>query len=131
MLGAVLDWLGLEGLADGLGSLGPPVIGLALATGLFYALAKIGLGRWHDWDRRERRATHPEEPSQPDRSVAFAEALLLFGGLIGLVLAAFGAALAAGLVVILGAVAGLLVWIRRPFRSAGFPASNTPRQDRP
>jgi hypothetical protein len=131
VLGAVLDTLGLGAVADGLGSLGPPVVGLALAIGLFYALAKVGLGRWHDWDRRERRATHPEEPSQPDRSLAFAQALLLFGGLIGLTLAAFGAAVAAFLIIVLGAVAGLLVWIRRPFRMAGIAASDAPRQDRP
>jgi hypothetical protein len=116
VLGAVLDWLGLAALADGLGGLGPPLVGLGLVIGLFYALTKIGLGRWHDWDGRERRAAHPEVPSQPDRSVAGAQALLLVGGLIGLILADFGAALAAGLVIVLGAVAGLLVWARRPFR---------------
>ena len=116
VVGAGLDWLGLEALADGLGGLGPALVGLALAIGLFYALAKVGLGRWHDWDRRERRATHPEIPTQPDRSIAGAQVLLLVGGLIGLILAEFGAAAAAGLVILLGMVAGTLVWVRRPFR---------------
>jgi hypothetical protein len=116
VIGAVLDWLGLAGFADGLASLGPPIVGLALLLGLFYALVKVGLGRWHDWDRRERRATHPEVPSQPDRSIAGAQALLLLGGLIGLVLASLGAGAAASLAIVLGATAGLLVWTRHPFR---------------
>jgi hypothetical protein len=117
VVGAMLDGLGLGGLAEALASLGPVVLGLALTAGLFYALAKIGLARWHDWDHRERRAMHPETPTLPDRSIAGAQAMLLTGGLVGLVLSAFGAGPAAALVVILGAAAGLLVWVRRPFRS--------------
>jgi hypothetical protein len=114
-LGAVLDWLPLGALADVLGSLGPVVLGLAVTVGLFYALAKVGLARWHDWDRRERRAMHPETPTLPDRSVAGGQAMLLVGGLLGLVFAAFGWGPASALVIVLGAAAGLLVW-GRPFR---------------
>jgi hypothetical protein len=117
VVGGVLDWLGLGGLADALASLGPVVLGLALTAGLFYALAKVGLGRWHDWDRRERRAMHPETPMLPDRSIAGAQAMLLVGGVLGLVLASFGFGPAAALVIVLGAAAGLVVWARRPFRS--------------
>jgi hypothetical protein len=116
VIGAILDWLPLGDLPDLLASLGPVVLGLALAIGLFYALAKIGVARWHDWDHRERRAMHPETPTLPDRSVAGAQAMLLVGGLIGLILAVFGAAVAAGLAMVLGAAAGLVVWARRPFR---------------
>ncbi len=115
-IGAVLDWLPLGDVGDILASLGPVLLGLAVSIGLFYALAKIGLARWHDWDRRERRAMLPETPTLPDRSVAGAQAMLVVGGLIGLILAVFGAALAAGLVIVLGAAAGLIVWARRPFR---------------
>ena len=68
VVGTFLEALGLEALVDALGSLGPVVLGLALTVGLFYAVAKVGLGRWHDWDRRERRAMHPETPTLPDRS---------------------------------------------------------------
>jgi hypothetical protein len=116
VVGAVLDWLPLGGLADALASVGPVLLGLALTVVLFYALAKVGLGRWHDWDRRERRAMHPETPTLPDRSIAGAQAMLLIGGVLGLVFAAFGWAVVAALVIVLGAAAGLIVWARRPFR---------------
>lgn len=116
VVGAVLDWLPLGGLAGALASVGPVLLGLALNVILFYALAKVGIGRWHDWDRRERRAMHPETPTLPDRSIAGAQAMVLIGGVLGLVFAAFGWALAAALVIVLGAAAGLIVWARRPFR---------------
>jgi hypothetical protein len=122
VIGAVLDWLGLDGVANVLASLGPPVVGLALLFGLFYALVKVGLGRWHDWDRRERRATHPELPTQPDRSIAGAQALAVLGGLLGLVVACFGSGPAAAVSIALGGVAGRLVWLRRPFRATPPPA---------
>jgi hypothetical protein len=127
VLGAVLDVLGLGGLADRLASLGPPLVGLALAIGLFYALVKVGLGRWHDWDQRERRATHPEIPTLPDRSVAGAQAMLLLGGLIGLVVAMFGMAQATGLVILLGAAAGAVVWSRHALRPP--PVATSERSD--
>ena len=91
------------------------------AVGLFYALAKVGIGRWHDWDRRERRAMHPETPQLPDRSKAGAQAMLLLGGLLALVFAAFGWAPAAAIAIVLGTAAGLIVWARRPFASDGRP----------
>ena len=116
VVGAVLDWLPLGGLAEVIGSLGPVVLGLALTVALFFAMVKIGLGRWHDWDRRERRAMHPETPTLPDRSIAGAQAMLLVSGVLGLVFATFGWAPAAALVIVLGAAAGLIVWARRPFR---------------
>jgi hypothetical protein len=117
VVGAVLDGLQLGGLADALASLGPVVLGVAVTAGLFFSLARVGTARWHDWDQRERRAMHPETPTLPDRSIAGAQAMLLIGGLVGLVLAVFGAGQAAGLVIVLGAAAGLLVWARRPFRN--------------
>jgi hypothetical protein len=59
---------------------------------------------------------HPETPTLPDRSIAGAQAMLLIGGVLGLVFAAFGWAVAAALVIVLGAAAGLIIWARRPFR---------------
>ncbi len=116
VVGTVLDWLPLGDVADALGSLGPVVLGLGLTVALFFALAKVGLGRWHDWDRRERRAMHPEKPTLPDRSIAGAQAMLLVGGALGLVFATLGWGPAAAVVIVLGATAGLIVWARRPFR---------------
>jgi hypothetical protein len=119
--GALLSTIGLGDLAEGLATLGPPLLALALVVVLFYALANVGRGRWHDWDRRERRAMHPETPSLPDRSRAKGQAFLLVAGLVALVLATFGAGPAAALVIVLGATAGLLIWrgmtFRRPIAS--------------
>jgi hypothetical protein len=117
VVGAVLDWLPLGDTADVLGSLGPVILGVATTIALFFALAKIGLGRWHDWDRRERRAMHPERPTLPDRSIAGAQAMSLVSGVLALVFAVFGWGPATALVIVLGAAAGLIVWARRPFRS--------------
>jgi hypothetical protein len=116
VVGAVLGWLPFGDVADVIGSLGPVVLGLALTVVLFFAMAKVGTGRWHDWDRRERRAMHPETPALPDRSIAGAQVMLLVGGVLGLVFATFGWGPAAALVVVLGGAAGLIVWARRPFR---------------
>jgi hypothetical protein len=113
--GALLSTIGLGDIAQGLATLGPPLLAIALVVALFYALANIGRGRWHDWDRRERRAMHPEAPSLPDRSRAIGQAFLLVAGLAGLVLATFGAGPAAAVVIVLGAAAGLLIWLGRPF----------------
>ena len=121
VVGALLGFLGLGALAERLASLGPVLLGLAVTVGLFFALAKVGLGRWHDWDRRERRAMHPETPALPDRSKAGAQAMALVGGLLALEFAVFGWAPAAGIVIVLGAAAGLIVWARRPFASDGRP----------
>jgi uncharacterized membrane protein len=124
LVGAVLDALPLGDLADRLASVGPVVLGLGLVVGLFYALATVGQGRWHDWDRRERKAMLPETPDLPDRSMAIAQALLLVGGVIGLVLAAFGLGPPAGLAIALGAAAGLIVWARQP--EEGRPKAGPP-----
>lgn len=116
VIGALLGWVELDELADGLASLGPPIVGLALLIGLYYVLVKVGLGRWHDWDRRERRATHPEVPTQPDRSAAAGQALALLGGLLGLVVATLGWGPAAAVCIALGGVAGALAWAGHAFR---------------
>jgi hypothetical protein len=121
VVGGLLEAVGLGRVAEVLASLGPVLLGLAVTVGLFYALAKVGLGRWHDWDRRERRAMLPEIPILRDRSIAGAQAMLLVGGLLSLVFAAFGWAPAAALVMVLGAAAGLIIWARRPFGSAERP----------
>lgn len=113
LVGGTLDWLGLAPLADGLGSFGPVILAIALAIVSFHALAKVGTARWHDWDRRERRAMHPEAPVLPDRSRASGEALLLVGGLLGLVAASLGSGPAAALAILVAAAAGIVVRSRR------------------
>ena len=68
------------------------LLGVALVVGLYYVVAKLGTGRWHDWDRRERRAMHREDPVLPDRSRALAQAMLLVSGLVAVALAGLGLA---------------------------------------
>jgi hypothetical protein len=117
-VGAVLTTLGLGGFASWLATLGPPLLGAGLLAALAYALVKIGVGRWAAWDRRERPPMHPEVPMLPPRDGAASEALLLIGGVGGFTLATFGLGLAAGVVIVLGAAAGILVRIARPFARA-------------
>jgi hypothetical protein len=136
IVGGVLEWVGLGALADGLGDLGPVVLAIGFAVALFFALAKVGLGRWHDWDERERRAMHPETPVLPDRSLALGQALVLVGGVVGLVFASFGLGAAAALVIVLAGAAGLVVWVQRPFAetpldAAGGAAGGTAANERP
>jgi hypothetical protein len=117
IVGTVLGGMGSADVARGIGSLGPAGLGLAVVVGLFALLVRIGLARWHDWDRRERRAMQPEIPVLPDRSATSGEALLLVGGLLGLVAASLGLAAASATSILLGAAAGVLVQVRRTARS--------------
>jgi hypothetical protein len=119
IVGALLSTIGLTNVGRGLATLGPPLLALALLVGAFYALAKVGTARWHDWDQRERRAMHPETPTLPDRSRATGQAFLLLAGVAGLILAAFGAGPQAAVVIVLGAIAGLLIWFGGPARRRG------------
>ena len=123
--GSLLGVVGLGDAAIAVAGVGPPLLAVAVLLVLFFALAKVGIGRWHDWDRRERRAMHPEQPKLPDRSRAAGEALLLLAGLAALILATLGAGPPAAIVIVLGAVAGLLIWAGRPFRP---PESDEPNE---
>ncbi len=114
--GTLLGVIGLGEAGIALSGLGPPLLAVALLLVLFFAMAKVGIGRWHDWDRRERRAMHPEQPKLPDRSRAAGDTLLLLAGLAGLILATLGAGPPAAIVILLGAVANLLIRAGRPFR---------------
>ena len=126
VIGAVLEWLQVGPFAEWLASLGPVTIGLALTVALFYAMAKVGTARWHDWDRRERRATHTEIPTEPDRSAAGGQALLLLGGLFGVWAASFGSVPATAICLALGAIAGGMAWARHAFRTSRPDAGTTP-----
>jgi hypothetical protein len=134
IVGAMAASVGLDPIAAGLASLGRPLLAMALVILLFYVLVKAGVGRWHDWDLRERRAMHPESPILPDRSRAAAQALLLVGGLAGLVAACLDAGAAAAILIVLGAASGLFVWAVRPFRPDADdlgPVAGTRRTDGP
>jgi hypothetical protein len=115
LIQAMADVVGLGGITEAIAALGPPLLAVAFTVLLFFALAKIGNWRWHDWDRRERRAMLSETPRLPDRSKPAAQSIALIGGLIGTVFAAFGFALPALLAVAFAAVMGAVVWAARPF----------------
>jgi hypothetical protein len=129
VIGAAAATVGLSGLAESLAGLGPVVLGVALVVGLYYVVAKLGTGRWHDWDRRERRAMHREDPVLPDRSRALAQAMLLVSGLVAVALAALDFGPAAWIVLVLGTAAGLVIWWRRPFRGPSAPPSTARQPD--
>ncbi len=118
LIGAMADAIGLEGLADRLASLGSPLLGLGFVVLLFYAMARIGAWRWHDWDRRERADMLPETPRWPDRSKPAAQAVALGTGLLGVMLAMFGFAAAMVVVIAAGAIVGATIWAARPFARA-------------
>jgi hypothetical protein len=126
IVGTLLGGVGLDTLARGIGSLGPAMLGLALVIALFAALTRIGLARWHRWDARERRAMHPETVVPPSRSSAFAEAVLLVGGVIAVVAAMFGLGQASGVALALGGAAGLVLWIRGAQQHPGTTRPSAP-----
>jgi len=69
---------------------------------------------------------HPETPLWPDRTKPMAQALLLVGGLGGLVAACLGLPAVSGLLIVLGAAAGLIVWVTKPFSAGAAPATELP-----
>ena len=100
-----------EAVTAWLGSLGPPLLGIALVLALFYALAKVGNWRWHDWDRRERILFRPEEPVRPDRRRVAAQAIVLGGGWLALAIAVWtGSERVAFAAWTAAAILGLLRW---------------------
>jgi hypothetical protein len=115
LIQGMADAIGLGDIVATIATFGPALLAAAFTLLLFFAMAKIGITRWHDWDRRERRAMLPERPALPDRSKAAAQALALTGGLAGLVLGSFGLAMPMVIVIAVAAVAGTLVWAVKPF----------------
>jgi hypothetical protein len=122
-IGGLLDTMassfGANGVTRWLGSVGPTLLGVALIIGLFFALAKVGNWRWHDWDRRERILVRPEEPTPPDRRRAAAQAIALLGGLVALGLAVLTGL---GLLVFLAWAAGAVLGFGRWLVSESVPA---------
>ena len=116
LIQAMADAIGLGAVTAWLATLGPPLLAVLFTFALFFALAKVGTGRWHDWDRRERRGMLPEIPSRPDRSKPAAQSVALLGGLTGLVCGCFGLAIPMVGVVAVAGAAGVLVWAAHPFR---------------
>jgi hypothetical protein len=121
---ALAGALGRDDAVSWLGTIGPSLLGIALVFLLFYALAKVGNGRWHDWDRRERTLMRTEQPTPPDRRRTAAQAIALLGGLVSVLVAVWtGNQALAFSAWAAGAVLGLLRWAAsKPVPSPDRPA---------
>jgi hypothetical protein len=123
LLQAMANALGRPGAVDWLAAIGPSLLGVASVFGLYYAVARVGHWRWHDWDRRERVLFRPETPTPPDRRRTAAQAILLVGGLGAVFLAILtGSERLTFAVWTVAAVAGLLRWAA----SSSVPADGPP-----
>lgn len=87
LIGAIAGSVGLGAAASLIEQHASAVLAILFIVGLFFALAKVGNWRWHDWDRRERTLMRPEAPLVPDRRRAGAQAIALLGGFACLQLA--------------------------------------------
>jgi hypothetical protein len=128
LLDTVASSFGANGVTRWLGSIGPPLLGVALIIGLFFALAKVGNWRWHDWDRRERILVRPELPTPPDRRRTTAQAIALLGGFVALTLAVLtGLGLLVAVALVGGAVLGVVRWLASESIPAVRPAGSRDR----
>lgn len=73
-----LDWLsGVASWPSFLRTIGQWGLGVAVVGLAFLVLARVGIGFWGSWDRRERQAAHQKTPERPSRIVPAIEFGLL------------------------------------------------------
>jgi hypothetical protein len=73
-----LNWLsGLASWPPVLRTIGQWGLGVAVVGLAFLVLARVGIGFWGSWDRRERQAAHQKTPERPSRIVPAIEFSLL------------------------------------------------------
>jgi hypothetical protein len=73
-----LDFLsGIAGWPSILRTFGEWGLGVAIVAAAFLVLARVGIGFWGAWDRRERRAARQKTPQRPSRLVPAVEFALL------------------------------------------------------
>ena len=87
----LLDAVGGDVLADGLGSIGPTLLGALVPTAAILAIHGRGTGSWRAHDALERKAIRGEELGPSGLPSARSEAALLTGGLVAIVVAAWTA----------------------------------------
>ncbi len=85
-----LDSVGLHAVSAWLGSLGPGLLGALVPIVGAFAIYRRGVGSWQAADAAERGLIRREVFGPAGRAWARSEAVLLVGGLAGLVLAACG-----------------------------------------
>jgi hypothetical protein len=106
-----LDSVGLHGISAWLGWLGPYLLGALVPIGAAFAIYSRGVGSWKTADAAERQGIRREVLGPTGRAWARSEAVLLIGGLVGLVIAAFGPQVS----ILLGWFVGvaLVAWVIR------------------
>ena len=100
-----LDSIGLHPVGLWLGWLGPWVLGALVPIAAVYAVYSRGVGSWTAADAAERQEIRRETFGPPGQAWARSEAVLLCGGLVGIVIAASGPQIG----VVLGWIVGLAV----------------------
>ena len=100
-----LDSLGLQSVNSWLVWLGPQVLGALVPIVAAFAIYSRGVGSWRAADAAERQRIRREVFGPAGQAWARSEAVLLVGGLIGLV----GAASGPPIVVLLGWIVGVAV----------------------
>lgn len=86
-----LDAIGLGAISTWLGQLGPGLLGALVPIVGAFAIYSRGVGSWRSADAAERALIRREAFGPAGQAWARSEAVLLLGGLIGLIVAASGA----------------------------------------
>ena len=85
-----LQSIGLEAVSTWLNALGPALLGALVPIGAVFAIYSRGVGSWRVADAAERQEIRREKFGRGGRAWARSEAVLLVGGLTGVVIAAGG-----------------------------------------
>jgi hypothetical protein len=102
-----LDSIGLDAVSAWLASLGPGLLGALVPIVGAFAIYSRGVGSWRSDDAAERALIRRETFRPAGQAWARSEAVLLLGGLVGLVIASLGpqVGILAGWIVAVGLVA--------------------------
>jgi hypothetical protein len=106
-----LDSIGLHAISGWIGSLGPGLLGALVPIVGAFAIYSRGVGSWRSADAQERAVIRRERFGPAGQPWARSEAILLVGGLIGLVLAATGVPVGVLAAWVVGAA--LVAWLIR------------------
>lgn len=112
VIAVVLNSVGLEPVSEWLAWIGPQVLGAMVPILAVFAIYSRGVGSWRAADAAERRKIRREAFGAAGQASARSEAVLLVGGLLGIVFAAIGPPLEVMLAWVV-AVAAVALLIRR------------------
>ena len=110
-ISAVLAAVGLD-VGGGAADIGPALLGALLPIAAAFVIYSRGVGSWTAADAAERRLIRRERFDPPGSATAKSEAILLVGGLLGLVAAAADAATVTAVVVAVTIALSAIVRLR-------------------